>query len=183
MGELPHFRTAVGGFHKGDVSEYIAKTAQTHQAQLQEKEQEIERLRARIETLEQAAQNEEAAIAAMEQPQDAHEADAPAADAPRGEPISQLELEAYRRAEAAERIAAQRAKKLYEALGGICQSAQEQLDTADAAARNTITAIEVQIQSLENSCDALTAALAAARQQLSDMDIMIPDPAEGLEEV
>ena len=113
----------------------------------------------------------------MEQPQDS-----PEANAPQGEPISQLELEAYRRAEAAERIAAQRAKKLYEALGGICQSAQEQLDTADAAARNTITAIEVQIQSLENSCDTLTAALAAARQQLSDMDIMIPDPAEGLEE-
>lgn len=177
MGELPHFRTAVGGFHKGDVSEYIAKTAQTHQAQLQEKEQEIERLRARIETLEQAAQNEEAAIAAMEQSQDS-----PEANTPQGEPISQLELEAYRRAEAAERIAAQRAKKLYEALGGICQSAQQQLDTADAAARNTITAIEVQIQNLENSCDTLTAALAAARQQLSDMDIMIPDPAEGLEE-
>ena len=135
MGELPHFRTAVGGFHKSDVSEYIAKIAKEHQNQLQEKDKEIQQLRQQLD------------------------------------------------AEAAERIASQRAKKLYEALGDICNDARAQLENADSAARNSITAMELQLQTLEDSCDALTAALSQARQQLLDMDAMIPDPAEGLEEV
>jgi len=42
--------------------------------------------------------------------------------------------------------------------------------------------MELQLQTLEDSCDALTAALTSARQQLLDMGAMIPDPAEGLEE-
>ena len=97
--------------------------------------------------------------------------------------LDRMELEAYRRAQqAAERIASQRAKKLYEALGDICADARAQLENADSAARNSITAMELQLQTLEDSCDALTAALTSARQQLLDMGAMIPDPAEGLEE-
>ena len=49
MGELPHFRTAVGGFHKSDVSEYIAKIAKEHQNQLQEKDKEIQQLRQQLD--------------------------------------------------------------------------------------------------------------------------------------
>lgn len=108
---------------------------------------------------------------------------APVAAEPSEDSLDRLELEAYRRAEAAERIAFQRAKKLYEALGNICTEARTQLESADSAARNSITAMELQLQTLKDSCDALTAALSGARQQLLDMDVMIPDPAEGLEEV
>ena len=64
MGETPHFRTSVGGFHKGDVTDYIAKTAEAHQRALQEKDKEIARLKERLSVLEQAAIAEEAAIAA-----------------------------------------------------------------------------------------------------------------------
>ena len=98
------------------------------------------------------------------------------------EPINRLELEAYRRAEAAERLASQRAKKLYEALGQVCQDAQMQLNSADSAARKTIDAMEAQIKTLEETYAALTEALSGARRQLLSMDAMIPDPAEALEE-
>ncbi len=176
MGELPHFRTAVGGFHKSDVSEYIAKIAKDHQAQLQEKDKEIQQLQQQLdqarEQLAQAVPQEPTPDSApAEVPQESQE-----------DALDRLELEAYRRAEAAERIASQRAKKLYEALGDICTEARNQLETADSAARNSITAMELQLQTLEDSCDALTEALTKARQQLIDMDAMIPDPAEGLEE-
>ena len=176
MGELPHFRTAVGGFHKSDVSEYIAKVAKEHQLQLQEKDKEIQQLRQQLDEVrdqlsQQTAAPEPEAAPAPEAPAETQE-----------EALDRLELEAYRRAEAAERIASQRAKKLYEALGDICSNARSQLENADSAARNSITAMELQLQTLEDSCDALTAALSSARQQLLDMDAMIPDPAEGLEE-
>ena len=135
MGELPHFRTAVGGFHKSDVSEYIAKIAKDHQAQLQEKDKEIQQLQQQLdqarEQLAQAVPQEPTPDSApAEVPQESQE-----------DALDRLELEAYRRAEAAERIASQRAKKLYEALGDICTEARNQLETADSAARNSITAM------------------------------------------
>ena len=175
MGELPHFRTAVGGFHKSDVAAYIAAIAKEHQSQLQEKDKEIQQLQQQLDhALEQlhTAAAEAVSEPAAPEPQDVSSEDS----------LDRMELEAYRRAEAAERIAAQRAKKLYEALGDICTDARTQLENADSAARNSITAMELQLQTLEDSCDALTAALTSARQQLLDMDAMIPDPTEGLEE-
>lgn len=185
MGETPHFRTSVGGFHKGDVTDYIAKTAEAHQRALQEKDKEIARLKERLSVLEQAAIAEEAAIAAAaEEPKASAPAEeVPAAPAAQDEPLSQLELEAYRRAEAAERLASQRAKRLYEALGDICESTQTQLESADEAARATISAMEQQLRTLQGAYAGLTAALTGARQHLVDMDAMIPDPSEGMEEV
>ncbi len=176
MGELPHFRTAVGGFHKSDVSEYIAKVAKEHQSQLQEKDKEIQQLRQQLDEVRDQLNRQTTAP----EPEEAPAAEAPAEA--QEETLDRLELEAYRRAEAAERIASQRAKKLYEALGDICNDARTQLENADSAARNSITAMELQLQTLEDSHDALTAALSSARRQLLDMDAMIPDPAEGLEE-
>ena len=183
MGETPHFRTAVGGFHKSDVTEYIAKTAAAHQKALQEKDKEIEKLKERLNVLEQAAMAEEAAIAATAAPE-AHETPAAEAPAPEtDEPLSQLELEAYRRAEAAERLASQRAKRLYETLGDICESTRQQLESTDGAAKATISAMEKQIRTLQETYSSLTAALTGARQHLADMDAMIPDPSEGMEGV
>ena len=52
------FRTALGGFHRGDVSEYIASAAAAHQARIDELQEQIQRLereneslRSRLETL------------------------------------------------------------------------------------------------------------------------------------
>lgn len=176
MVETPLFRTAVGGFHKSDVTAYIAKTAKDHQAQLQEKDKEITQLQQQLEQALSQLTQQDVAPDPVPEP-------APVAAEPSEDSLDRLELEAYRRAEAAERIAFQRAKKLYEALGNICTEARTQLESADSAARNSITAMELQLQTLKDSCDALTAALSGARQQLLDMDVMIPDPAEGLEEV
>ncbi len=176
MVETPHFRTAVGGFHKSDVTAYIAKTAKDHQTQLQEKDKEITQLQQQLEQALSQLTQQDVAPDPVPEP-------APVAAEPSEDSLDRLELEAYRRAEAAERIAFQRAKKLYEALGNICTEARTQLESADSAARNSITAMELQLQTLKDSCDALTAALSGARQQLLDMDVMIPDPAEGLEEV
>ena len=59
------FRTALGGFHRGDVSEYIASAAAAHQARIDELQEQIQRLereneslRSRLETLPEEATEE-----------------------------------------------------------------------------------------------------------------------------
>ena len=47
------FRTVVGGFHKGDVSAYIAKTAAEHQAQIAALQNQLESLQLENEQLRQ----------------------------------------------------------------------------------------------------------------------------------
>ena len=81
------FRSALGGFHRGDVSKYISETAAAHQAQterLQEQiaalEQENEALRAQLEALQEPpAEEEESEL--IELPEEA-----PAEEAPPEEP-------------------------------------------------------------------------------------------------
>ena len=53
MNEIQKFRTSFGGFHRGDVAEYIERTANAHSkqiAQLQERLAEAERKLAEAES-------------------------------------------------------------------------------------------------------------------------------------
>ncbi len=163
------FRTAVGGFHKGDVSSYIAKTAAAHSAQVAE-------LEARLEALEQ--ENQELWLRLSENPPVPEMEPAPAADAS----LEAQELTAYRRAEAAERLACQRAKKLYTDMQHICDSAQQQLDSADAASKAAMSAMETQLNAIRETVSGLYRDIRSNAQALRAMGQMVPDPAEGLEE-
>lgn len=163
-----HFRTAVGGFHKGDVTDYITKTAAAHKAALQEKDQKIEALMAEIEALT-------ARLESSELPEEAP------VSSPSEEPLDQLELAAYRRAEAAERLAIQRSQRLYEALEEICQDTSSKLQSANAAAQDSVNDILSRMELMQETHERLNASLNAARNRLSAMDAMTPDPAEGLE--
>ncbi len=91
MGELPHFRTAVGGFHKSDVSEYIAKIAKEHQNQLQEKDTEIQQLRQQLDEARDQLSQQAAAPKPEAAPTSAPEAPAESQE----ETLDRLELEAY----------------------------------------------------------------------------------------
>jgi chromosome segregation ATPase len=170
------FRTAVGGFHKGDVADYIAKTAAAHQAQLNELNKTIEaltgeneKLRSKLSSIDEALASADAAPEPTEQPE------------PTEAGLYQQELAAYRRAEAAERLAGQRAKKLYECLDTICQGAEAQFDAADQAVQQAAEHILDQLQVLDDARQQLSEALEAARQQIAALDAMSPDPAEVLE--
>lgn len=93
------FRTAVGGFHKGDVSAYIAKTAAEHQAQLEtlksqndELERQLGALRLENDSLRRQLQTD-----AVEAKEKITEPEVPAEEVS----LQDKELAAYRRAEAA----------------------------------------------------------------------------------
>lgn len=170
------FRTAVGGFHKGDVTEYIARSAANHRTELEKQEKRINTLEEENQALRQqlnllmmsaaVLENDEPEIQAEEEkPQD----------------IPALELQAYRRAEAAERLANLRAKKLYENLELICQEAEGEFSSANDTVQETVETIRAQAKHLEAACGRLSLALSSSREKLASMDAMVPDPAEDLE--
>lgn len=181
------FRSALGGFHRGDVSKYISETAAAHQAQterLQEQiaalEQENEALRAQLEALQEPPAEEAEESALIESPEEA-----PAEEAPPEEPEESLrdrELAAYRRAEAAERLANLRARKVYEDLQTVCGESSREFDglndTAHAAAENIGAQLDIIRAAVENAC----AAMQTSSEKLSAINQLVPDPAETLTE-
>ncbi len=178
------FRTAVGGFHKGDVTAYISKTASAHQTALAA-------LQKQVETLEQenASLREQLQMLSLPNLLD-QMAPEPAPDAaPQSEPVDppdpslkERELLAYRRAEAAERLACQRAKKLYSDIQHICDDSAASMDDADAVTREALEIILAQLQRVRNSVDGLSGVIQASSESLRAMGDMVPDPAEGMEE-
>lgn len=164
------FRTAVGGFHKGDVAEYISKTAAQHSAQLKEYQD-------RIALLEQENENLRQQFFTTPLPD-------PAPIVPETAPkeeVSELELQAYRRAEATERLANQRAKKLYQTLEAICKDTEQEFSQTDSALAQAVQAVQEQAKAMEDAYHALSALLLHSKEQLCSMDAMMPDPAEELE--
>ena len=77
------------------------------------------------------------------------------------------ELQAYRRAEAVERIASKRAKQFYEKMEELRGGALEDFQAADAAVKQTIELLMAQASSLEKAYQDLSSALNASCEQIS----------------
>lgn len=136
MSDFSKFRGSLGGFNRTDVADYIEKLCLTHAAELKERSRRAEELQTQLEEtraklreteadrdrlqdqlqeaqdqLQEAQDALEAATAPEPEPEEPEEPEA--AEAPEEAPdYPSLELEAYRRAEATERLAARRAEQL-----------------------------------------------------------------------
>ena len=132
MADFSKFRSSLGGFNRGDVATYIETLCRTHGAELKERDGRIESLTAalaeaqgqreeavaRAEALRRQVEELEAQLEAATAPppeedealEEARSEDA--ADETEVPDYPTLELEAYRRAEATERLASQRAQQL-----------------------------------------------------------------------
>ena len=164
------FRTALSGFHKGDVTAYIEKTALQHRSQLLEYEKKITDLQEENRSLQQqlnllmmATPVTVPAPAPVAEPAPAPVVPAEATD------WTSLELQAYRRAEAAERHANIRVKKLYENMEDLCSGALGDFQAADEAAKQAVAVMMTQVDSLEKAYRALSAALDASREKISSL--------------
>ena len=179
------FRSALGGYHKGDVAGYIEKTAAQHRSELLEREATITSLREENHSLQQQLN-----LLMMSTPAPAPEpAPAPApepAPAPVPEPaptpapaemsateLLSSELQAYRRAEAVERNASQRARKLYRQLETVCEDALGEFQNTDSAVKQTIEQMLEQANALEQAYQALSAALNNSREKLATMNDLL----------
>lgn len=176
------FRTAVGGFHKGDVSTYIAKIAGEHRAETAELQQQLEALQKENDTLRTQMAQAEAQLAKALGDTQAEDGSAKRTEeAISPETITDLELGAYRRAEAAERLAHQRAKRLYADMQDIYDNAAAQLHTVSGAAGTALGAIEDAVHSVRAALEGTQNAAKNAQESLEDLGALVPDPAEGLE--
>ena len=176
------FRSALSGYHKGDVIGYIEKAAAQHRSELLEYEALVTSLREENRSLQQqlnllmmatpvvsapAAPVEPVQPVVAEVPAPAPEpAPAPIAPAPEGDMLL-LELQAYRRAEAVERTANNRVRRLYQKIESLCDTAMDDFRAADTAVKQTVEALLAQTATLEQAYQTLSDALTASRENLT----------------
>lgn len=140
MADFSKFRTSVGGFNRTDVSDYIENLCAEHQKTLRQYKAENEALTEKLtqteETLARQKEDNAALTDKLQQAEDnLRETEAALQEAlypTEEEPVAEepplieeapdypaLELEAYRRAEAAERLAMERAAHLRQTMNDL----------------------------------------------------------------
>lgn len=170
MATTLNFRTSLGGFNREDVIQYIEYTNSKHANQIHQLMDEAEELRRKLneasavqdltETVNQlTAKLEEAAArqAVLEQENAALIADNEELKNAQTEAatnaISALELEAYRRAEQAERNAKARAEQIYQKAAGTIAQATTQVDDAAKLFRDLADQMSNQMNLLQGAVD------------------------------
>ena len=184
------FRSALGGFHKGDVTGYIERTATLHRSELLQRDQIINTLQEENRSLQQQlnllmmATPVAAPVAApvpAPAPAPAPEPAPAPAPAPEAAPISTseelmaMELQAYRRAEAVERNANTRARKLYRQLEDVCEDTLGGFQLTDSAVKQAIEVMTAQVSALEQAYQSLSAALNSSREKLAATNELLSD--------
>ena len=161
---IVRFRTAMSGFHKGDVTRYVVKIHEEHAVALAEMEKKCAVLEQENENLRQTVELDrltelEAQNHALTQQVQELEAKVLKLSATGDPQIRAKELEAYRRAEAMERRAAQRYQLVKGQVGEISDAmVREMSDTVDSA-KSALDAIGTQIDLLQNASQQLGVAM------------------------
>lgn len=157
MAESHRFRSAIGGFNRQDVVQYIEYLNAKHTAQVNQLTSEVEFLRQQLERqqgdpAERIAQLEEK-CAALEQERDAALADQSTQN------VTDAELEAYRRAERTERNAKERAEQIYRQATGTLADATARIDDAAVQLGTTADSVKQQLSLLQSAIENSKASL------------------------
>lgn len=128
MAGIQRFRSAINGFHRQDVVDYIEYINNQHRAEIEQLNNQLQ------EALAKAADGGlqlrlEAAEARIRELESEAEKAAPEAETVH---TTQEELEAYRRAERAERQANERARQIYEQANAVLAEAALKAENASA---------------------------------------------------
>ena len=130
MPELKNFRSAFRGFNRQDVVNYIEYINNTHNAQVEQLNNQLqaalaqptdEEMKARLEAAEARIAELEATLSEQDR--------AVLSD---GASCTEQELEAYRRAERVERVAKERAEQIYAQANGVLAEATLKAESASA---------------------------------------------------
>lgn len=174
MADFSKFRSSLGGFHRGDVANYIESLSMQHAAAMKEKSGQIDALRAELQEAEEekrALQKKlDDALAALEAataPAEDEAEDETEAEPEEAPDYPKLELEAYRRAEATERLATQRAQQLK----------RELVDFLE----NTTARYQQTGEDIAALAEDLKSGLKRLEENLSELDLLFGETAEHLE--
>ncbi len=176
MADKLNFRSALSGFHREDVVHYIEYINSKHTTQVNQLNDEIDRLRAQVKTLtEQPDLSQEVARLnalleesakrqqQLEQERDQAQAELEEQKAQQAQITAQqlasMELDAYRRAEQAERAAKARAQQLYQQATGALAQATTQVDEAALRYRQIAEQVSGQLTQLQLAVESSKSAL------------------------
>ena len=167
MAAFQNFRSALHGFNREDVVHYIEYLNNVHNSKVGQLNNEIQSLRQDLEDLRNVEPTPdltaelEAANCRIAELEAALEEANQHARQLQDRPQTDSELEAYRRAERAERIAQERVNQLYQQANGILADATAHAD--DTAANITALADSITAQLTQ-----LQAALASGKNAMRD---------------
>ena len=154
MAGIQNFRSALNGFNRQDVVSYIEYMNHKHNLQVEQLNTQLQAALAKSGDGELQARLEaaEARIQELE-----------AAQGQAGECVSctEQELEAYRRAERAERLANERSRQICDKANGVLADASCQVEAAAAA-------IDAAAENLSAQLDAYQKAVTDAKKTLHD---------------
>ena len=167
MAALQKFRTALNGFNREDVVHYIEYINNLHASQVNQLKTELQALQEELAALKAAEPVQDlsgelaeakATIEALEQELSVAREEAQQAQ---NRPHTESELEAYRRAERAERVANERVSQLYSQANGVLADATVRTDEAATRVAAAADSIAAQLSELQ-------AALVAGRNTMKD---------------
>ena len=144
MASVHHFRTAFRGFNREDVVQYIEYMNNQHNTKIEKLNEQLAAAQAQSADPELLARLEAAEARCAQR-----EAQLGAESAP--VTTSEEELEAYRRAERAERLAQERATQLYQQTHGIIADITARADEAVANISHASDAFNAQLSELQNT--------------------------------
>ncbi len=196
--ESTQFRSALHGFNRYDVVRYIEKASGEHEHALREAQKESAALSEQVRALEEERAAREAELEALRTAQDAHNAEkdklqslldaaeeesaslreqlasasaqepelpeepsAPSSDA--------LELAAYRRAEAVERGAVERAGALYDRMSGVCQSLSDRVQASASEVSLLYTELSDSLERMKEALADLKLVLENAPEEIASL--------------
>ena len=168
MAAFQNFRGAVGGFNREDVVRYIEYINNKHSSQINQLNTEMQALQEELAQLrgqtDLSAQLEEAnaRIAQLEQERDAL---AVQVEQMADRPQTDSELEAYRRAERAERMARDRAAQIYAQANAALADATVKVEAASEAMTAMADQLSFQAQDAKNRLRDAVASLYAIRPE------------------
>ncbi len=159
MADITKFRTSLGGFNRVDVSDYMTKIAAEHQEAMRKVEKERARLAKELDEAQISIAYKDAQVQQLQKEQaalDAKLAEAETALKAREEDYASLELEAYRRAEATERMAAERSARIRQQLSEVlddfsarCGASGQELSSLTQDLRSNLVRLEDALSGLQ----------------------------------
>lgn len=167
------FRTAFNGFNREDVVQYIEYLKTKHTSAInqlkgenQELSEELEALRGKADAAEECAQlrgqNDALQVKCQDLEAEIEALKQQLAEAQQAAPLADEELEAYRRAEKAERTARERARQIYCQATGALSDATTQVDEAAEHFKLLSQRISSQLSELQTTVERSKDALAGA---------------------
>lgn len=159
MAVSKNFRTALGGFNRQDVVRYIEYMNSQHAM-------ELEQLNSQLQ-LAQEKQGNDAELKAQLEAAQARcaELEAQLGNAAQGVPVTGDELEAYRRAERAERLANDRAAQIYAQANAALADATVKIETISDSMSSLTQQLDAQMQDAKAKLQEAVASMYAIRPE------------------